>query len=209
MDESALEAHRQQLQELSEDLKVLYQIVNDAMTDAEQRYLGDIVPEMRRTEDQALKVAESEDSRTIDIDGLSRVYGMHKLRADQCIKNWEIFQNLLLAISAAESLWKRRLTASTVVTNLRDLMRKMGGEIPSSNTEVASAAEFQQWSEQTDGSVQGLLTSLTALVTESTVKDLYLPPELALENNPDFDRYREDFKNSVLERVNPKEKPES
>ena len=206
MDESALEAHRQQLQELSEDLKVLYQIVNDAMTDAEQRYLGDIVPEMRRTEDQALKVAESEDSRTIDIDGLSRVFGMHQLRADQCIKNWEIFQNLLLAISAAESLWKRRLTASTVVTNLRDLMRKMGGAIPSSNTELASAAEFQQWSEQTDGSVQGLLTSLTTLVTESTVKDLYLPPELVLENNPDFDRYREDFKNSVLERVNPTEK---
>ena len=206
MDDSTLETHRRQLHELSEDLKVLYQIVTDAMIDAEQRYLGDIVPEMRRTEEQALKVAESEDSRTIDIDGLSRVYGMHKLRADQCIKNWEIFQNLLLAISAAESLWKRRLTASTVVTNLRELMRKMGGEIPSSNTELASAAEFQQWSEQTDGSVQGLLTSLTTLVTESTVRDLYLPPELVLENNPDFDRYREDFKNSVLERVNPTEK---
>jgi hypothetical protein len=33
-----------------------------------------------------------------------------------------------------------------------------------------------------------------------------LPLELALENNPDFDRYREDFKNSVLERFNPTEK---
>ena len=204
MDDSTLETHRQQLQELSEDLKVLYQIVTDAMTDAEQRYLGDIMPEMRRTEEQALKAAEAGESRTID--GLSRVFGMHQLRADQCIKNWEIFQNLLLAISAAESLWKRRLTASTVVTNLRDLMRKMGGAIPSSNTELASAAEFQQWSEQTDGSVQGLLTSLTNLVTESTAKDLYLPLELALENNPDFDRYREDFKNTVLERVNSTEK---
>ena len=69
MDDSTLETHRQQLQELSEDLKVLYQIVTDAMTDAEQRYLGDIVPEMRRTEEQALKVAESGESRTTDIDG--------------------------------------------------------------------------------------------------------------------------------------------
>ena len=204
MDNQSVESHRQELRQLSEELQALKQIVSDAMLDAEQGYLNDILPEMKKTEEQAVRAAES--GETLPLDGLARLYGMHQLRAEQCKKNWEIFQNLALAISAAESLWKRRLTASTVVTNLRDLMRKMGGEIPSSNTELASAAEFQQWSEQTDGSVQGLLTSLTALVTESTVKDLYLPPELALENNPDFDRYREDFKNSVLERVNPTEK---
>jgi hypothetical protein len=126
---------------------------------------------------------------------------MHQLRAEQCKKNWEIFQNLALAISAAESLWKRRLTASTVVASLTNLMRNMGQELPSSNEEFESAANFQHWTEQTGGSVQGLLTSLTALVTESSTSDFYLAPELALENHPNFDQYKSEFKKLVSDRL--------
>ena len=64
-----------------------------------------------------------------------------------------------------------------------------------------SAANFQHWTEQTGGSVQGLLTSLTALVTESTTKDFYLAPELALENHPNFDQYKSEFKKLISDRL--------
>ena len=199
MDNQSVEAHRQELQQLSEELQALKQIVSDAMLDAEQGYLNDILPEMKKTEEQAVRVAGAGDTQALE--GLARLYGMHQLRAEQCKKNWEIFQNLALAISAAESLWKRRLTASTVVASLTNLMHNMGQELPSSKEEFESAANFQHWTEQTGGSVQGLLTSLTALVTESSTSDFYLAPELALENHPNFDQYKSEFKKLVSDRL--------
>ena len=204
MDNQSVEAHRQELQQLSEELQALKQIVSDAMLDAEQGYLNDILPEMKKTEEQAVRVAEAGDTKALE--GLASLYGMHQLRAEQCKKNWDIFQNLSLAISAAESLWKRRLTASTVVTSLTNLMHSMGQELPSSNEEFESATNFQHWTEQTGGSVQGLLTSLTALVTESSTNDFYLAPELALENHPNFDQYKSEFKKLVSDRLGTTEK---
>ncbi len=198
MDNDSVERHRQELQQLSEQLQALKQIVTDAMSDAQQGYEQDILPKIKETEAQALRSLEAGEDTPMD--RLARVNAMYHLRAELCIKNWEMFQNLSLAISAVESLWKRRLTASTVVTSLTDLMRNMGDGDRSSFEEYETASQLQQLTEKAAGPLHNILSSVTDIVTDNTVDEFSSAPELSLESHPKFETLKNDFKNLISER---------